>query len=427
MRARVAGPLLLVAALALVPTRGQERPPAVSPPEPAAPPASLTAPLSPAPAAPRAAVPTFAGLDYDKLPRLQQQFALSAARAADWLSRMNGVKGRFLPGWRPDLAVALEDDPFLHQAGAAYGLARAGRLAASDAYTARATQALLLLFAEPGLDGRPAAVANGLGAAGLLLAAVHELPNPPKDLLDQAEQLANFIQGRARPDGSLRCGEGPNSGPDSAEERAAIDEGPGLALYGVLRSQARRPAAWKLEMARKALAYYLPLWRKDRSVAFVPWQVAACVEAHAQTRDQAYADAVFEMCDWLCTLQYEQVTPQRAAWRGGFATYREGKKVEAPPDVGSAVCAEALARACRITRQRGDLERHRRYTAAVEGCLQYLATLQYTESSTQHFADWYRPRLVGGYFASPQDGALRLEQTQHALCSLLLYLEHVAR
>jgi hypothetical protein len=352
---------------------------------------------------------------------------------------MNGVKGRFLPGWRPDLAVEAEGDNFLRQAGAAYALARAARLGGQEAYAARATQALLLLFEQTELDAAgqarcpilPSVVVSRLGGAGLLLAAVHELPDPPKDLLDKAEQLAVFIRGRARPDGSLRCGDAPDGdSPEqrAAEARAALGEMPALALYGLLRSQGRRPAAWKLDLARSGLAYYLPLWRRDqnRPVAFSAWHVAAWVEAHAQTREQPFADAVCEAADWLCGLQYDMV-PQRATWRGGFASFEGGKKVETAPDAGSAVCAEALARACRVTRQRGDLERHRRYTAAVEGGLQFLTTLQYTEGTTQHFADWYRPRLVGGFFASPQDGSLRLDHTQHALCALLLYLEYVAR
>src|SRR5262245_16587265 len=114
MRARVAGLLLpLAAALVLVPTRGQgpqpapPAPPAAAPEGPAVRPASFAVPLAPGPAR-AAAVPAFAGLDYARLPPLQQQFALSAARAADWLSRMNGVKGRFLHGWRPDLAAEMD-------------------------------------------------------------------------------------------------------------------------------------------------------------------------------------------------------------------------------------------------------------------------------------------------------------------------------
>jgi vacuolar-type H+-ATPase subunit E/Vma4 len=49
--------------------------------------------------------------------------------------------------------------------------------------------------------------------------------------------------------------------------------------------------------------------------------------------------------------------------------------------------------------------------------------LQYTDANTQHFEEWYRPRLVGGFHASTQDGNLRVDYTQHALSALATYLE----
>ena len=46
-----------------------------------------------------------------------------------------------------------------------------------------------------------------------------------------------------------------------------------------MRSQRHRPAAWKTEAVRKALAYYRPWWRTHKNMAFVPWQTAAYAEA----------------------------------------------------------------------------------------------------------------------------------------------------
>ena len=58
--------------------------------------------------------------------------------------------------------------------------------------------------------------------------------------------------------------------------------------------------------------------------------------------------------------------------------------------------------------------------------MQFLATLQYTDANTRHFADWYRPTLIGGFYASHQDGNLRIDYTQHAVCALVQYLTYVA-
>jgi hypothetical protein len=90
--------------------------------------------------------------------------------------------------------------------------------------------------------------------------------------------------------------------------------------------------------------------------------------------------------------------------------------------VGSAAYAEGLAHACRAARQAADLTRYQRYNAAARGCLQFVTTLQYTESNTTHFADWYKPLLLGGFHATPEDGTLRLDYTQQAVCALVQYL-----
>jgi hypothetical protein len=79
-----------------------------------------------------------------------------------------------------------------------------------------------------------------------------------------------------------------------------------------------------------------------------------------------------------------------------------------------------------VARQAGDIQRHPRYRQALERGLQFLQTLQYTEANCQHFAEWYRPEVVGGFYASHQDGTLRIDYTQHAVCALVGYLEQVA-
>src|SRR5262249_41913343 len=94
--------------------------------------------------------------------------------------------------------------------------------------------------------------------------------------------------------------------------------------------------------------------------------------------------------------------------------------------IGSATYAESLADACRVARQIGDLPRYQRNRESLERCLQFLTTLQYTDANTQHFADWYRPTLLGAFHASLQDGNLRIDYTQHAVCALMQYLTHVA-
>jgi hypothetical protein len=109
-------------------------------------------------------------------------------------------------------------------------------------------------------------------------------------------------------------------------------------------------------------------------------------------------------------------------------SWTDGKALATAPDISSASYAESLAEACRVARESADLPRHKRYSAALESSLQFVTTLQYTDASTQHFAPLYRQRvLVGGFHASHQDGDLRIDYAQHAVCAMIQYLEYVAR
>jgi hypothetical protein len=431
MRIRVVLFLILLGAgsLTLSLTRGQERPA----PSPAASRPSTPAPgAGPAPArtaAPRTQARAAPLRNLTNLSPLQKQMLLAAQRGADWLYRMNGDKGRFLHGYLPALKVALDGDHYLHQAGAALALARAASFTGEERYAVRATQALLALLEETAPDAKdpavrattlPGGIVNPLGAAGLLVLAIHALPNPQADLLDKAEQLCNYIRRQARANGSL----------GGEAEARPNEEGCGhaaTALHALAKSQKRRPAAWKTGVIRKGLAHYGTWWRGHKCLGPVPALTAAATEAYLLTGERAGADLVSEMNDWVCTLQYAQIDARRLLWYGGFMNYADGRPVETAPQVTCATHAEGLADASRVARKLGDATRHTTYTEALERCLQFLCTLQYTEANTQHFADWYRPRLVGAFHASHQDGDLRLDYTEHAVSALCLYLEHVVR
>ncbi|HWG42555.1 MAG TPA: hypothetical protein VN688_07190 [Gemmataceae bacterium] len=370
--------------------------------------------------------------DFSKLGILQKEMLLSCQGGADWLYRVNGIKGRFLHGYLPALKTEMEGDHYLRQVGGAFALARAARFLGEERYAARATQAILTLLDDTIVDSSdpqcrhtslPSRIVNRLGAAGMLVLAINELPAPQPDLLDKSEQLCNWIHRQVRADGSLRCNDAGDNDKPEADEGECINEYPGLALYAVLRSQKHRPAAWKPELARKAAAYYRTWWNAHRNMAFVPWQTAAYAEAYLQTKDAACADFVYEMNDWLCGLQYDQIDPRRLTWYGGFMRWTDGKAADASPDISSAAYAESLAEACRAARAGSDVARHQRYTEVMERGLQFVVRLQYTDANVQHFADWYRPRLVGAFHASPRDGNLRLDYTQHALSALTTYLE----
>ena len=355
---------------------------------------------------------------------------LSARRGADWLCRANQSDGRFIQGYLPALKAPLEGDHYLRQAGAAFALARAAHFLNQEHYAAVARQAILTLLLETTTDPHdpreryttlPPVLINRLGAGALLILAINELPSPGEDLLEQSEQLCTFIRKQQGTDGALSYSDPKGEGEVDPE---GINSYPGEALYALMRSQQYRPAAWKTEVVRKALAYHRSWWRGHKTMALIPWQTAAYSEAYLLTKEQDFAEFVTEMTDWLCGFQYVQLDPQHPLWIGGFRETPSGQPFAGAPQITSGCYAEGLAEACRVVRQVGDSTRSSQYREALERCLQFLTTLQYTEANTQHFADWYRPVLVGAFHASHQDGNLRIDYTQHAVSALVQYLAY---
>jgi hypothetical protein len=357
----------------------------------------------------------------DKLSPAQQQLLLTARRGADWLARMHDPKGRFLPGYLPALQRASEGDNLVRQAAAAAGLARASRSLKEEGYAVRAAQTILTLLEDTVVDPTDKnarlidtpgdAVTRAVMAAALIL-AIHELPNPPSDLVEKAEQMCNTLRKLPSTEGKL--GE---ADPTSA----------GMVLWALAKSHVRTPAAWKPVVVAKSLAYYRSQWEKNRQLQAVRPLTAACVELHLATKDKTAATFAFEIQDWVTGLQYTKLDGRRLGWYGGFMSWQDGRLVESEPDAGTGALAAGLADAMRLTREVGDVQRHQNYAAALEQAVQFLGSLQYTEAGTQHFAVWYRPKVVGGFHQSLSNGDLRIDHTADALAAVMGFAEHLAR
>jgi hypothetical protein len=379
----------------------------------------LAQPSGVVPASATSLVPTVQPVEFQKLPAHKQQVYLAARRAMDYLLRNQAVDGRFVYGYHPALRVEMEGDNFLSQARATYALGRAARYFQNADAAAAAKQSLLKLLDATSVDdpkmprsrhtSAPDAFLNRLEAGGTLLLALHEVPSPQADLLDAGDQLAHDLRTRW-----------------PAEGKQASENGAGAALQGLMHSQAQRPAAWKVECARTHCAAALPAWKQARSPYIIPSHTAAYATAFAHSHEPQFSNAVFELNDWLCTLQYEQsADPRRALWTGGFMTFVDGKSVAAAPNANSAVYAESLVDACRTARLAGDLQRYRRYKEALESSLAFLLRLQYTEARVSHFAAWHQPRVLGAFHGSATDGDIRLDYLHHALPALVGYLRDV--
>jgi hypothetical protein len=359
----------------------------------------------------------------------------SAQRAMDWLKRTSKPDGRFVHGFQPNLCVTLDGDNFVSQVGAAFALARASRYFRDEAGTVKARQAILTLLLETMLEpgdksirrcAAPPLAVDRLSAHGYLISAIHELDNADKcpDLLKQSEELCNYLRRQQQPDGSLSVSDGANF--VKRGSNATDMERAGWALQGVIRSQKHRPADWKIDMVRKARDRYLKAWKSDQTIAAVCNLTPAFAEAYVVTKDTAYRDAVYAMNDWLIELQYpEGGDAARNHWVGGFKRCRDGKIETITPDISSATPAESLAEACRVAKSDNDLVKFRQYERALLLNIRFLMTLQYSLKNTTHYVESFRPSLMGAFYASHQDGHLRIDYTRPALCGMVQYLEKV--
>jgi hypothetical protein len=390
-------------------------------------------PVLPAKHVELAAAPTVKGRDLAKLTPQQRLCYMGAYRGTEWLRRTNKQDGKFVYGFLPDLRVTLNGDSFTAQAGAAFALARAARFFGDEAGVAVSRQALLTLLLETAVDPKdkeirhmaaPARMVNRLASQGELVLAIHELPSPGKDLLDQGDQLCNHLRKQQQSTGAFVVTEAGDDVKFATRDDALACAG--LALHGLVRSQKLRPAPWKLEAATKARGFALSCWQQKKSLPFAVAQTPAFAEAYLLTQDKAYAELVFAMNDWLCTLQYAPTDAVRPDWVGGFRPWIDGQAATAAPDIRSAEAAECLAEACRAARAAADLPRLMRYRRALENCLQFVLTLQYSENQVQHFVEAYRPAVLGAFHPSPQDGKIRIDFAQHALSALVMYLEQAA-
>jgi hypothetical protein len=381
----------------------------------------------------RAQEPSAKGRNLAKMPASQRLCYVAARSGMDWLRRTNKQDGKFVYGFLPDLRVPLEGDSFTAQAGAAFALIRAARFLGDESSLAIGRQALLSLLLETAADSgepptrhaaAPPQLIPRLASGGQLVLAIHELPSPGQDLLEQADQLCNYLRRQQQPNGSLVVTEA-DEDPKTAAQDGPLERA-GLAAQAIVRSQKLRPAPWKLEVAGKARAFAHGCWQQRKCLPLAVSHIPAWAEAYLLTKEDSYREQVFAMADWLCTLQYNEADAVRASWVGGYRPWLAGQAVQQAPDIRTAEAAESLAQACRVARAAGELARLQRYTRAIEESLRFLRTLQYTENRMQHFVESYRPALLGAFHESAQDGKIRIDYAQHAVSALVLYLGHVA-
>jgi hypothetical protein len=362
----------------------------------------------------------------------QTQAAVRAVLlGASWLTRMNQSQGRFLYAYNPALRQPIPGDHDLHQARAALALAQCARFSGDEKQGALASQAILALLAVTKIDAADpncriplplAPSCNRVGFAALLALSIYELPTPDPKLVAEAERLCTFLRKQCRPDGSVHYAEGTNGDPLKLDP-AGINEYPGTALHAILAGNRIQPAAWKVEVAVKGLAYYSAKFKANPHPLLAASLSPVCAALFQQTKSAEVTTAIFEMNDWLCGLQITPTDPRTPQWAGAFRAFSDGKLADEPPSAEVGLYVQSLALAYQINRHVPDLARNERYKSALLESTRFICSLQYLESNTRHFENTFRAHmLIGGFHLSPMDGTLRIEATGTAITGLLAFL-----
>ena len=135
---------------------------------------------------------------------------------------------------------------------------------------------------------------------------------------------------QCRPDGSIHYTDGIADVPIQVDP-AGMNEYPGLAsLQAIMTGNRLYPAEWKIDVSRKALAYYRTTFQSNPHPLFAATLTPGCAELYFQAKANDAAAFVFEMNDLICRLQITANDPHVPQWAGGIRSMSNGQQTDQP-------------------------------------------------------------------------------------------------
>lgn len=176
-----------------------------------------------------------------------------------------------------------------------------------------------------------------------------------------------------------------------------------------------------LERFSRSFHFYGDWHRQARNPAFVPWHTLAYVKLWTSVQDPQLVEAVFEMNDWLLTLQQWDDAPSPDC-RGRF--YALDKPFGPPHASSTAVYLEGLASATWLAEHVNDPRRASIYRRAILRGIRSIAQLTYKDDRDFCFIS-KRGRLLGGVRTNEYNNIVRVDSVQHSVMALLGVLDKV--
>lgn len=251
-----------------------------------------------------------------------------------------------------------------------------------------------------------------LGAAGVAITAILNLPDPGP-WQAQLDALLRFVERMQQPDGSFRTFLDP---PDRNDNQFFY---PGEALLALVMVYARRRDPALLDRIMRGFRYYRDFFRANRNPAFVPWHTQAYCLLHDLTGEQALADFVFEMNDWLLPMQETREDP--ADILGDF--FDPQRPGFGPPHASATgVYLEGLIEAWRLAVALSDGTRAEAYRRSILRGLRMLRQLQFRDGLDMFYLT-KRDRVQGGVRTAVFDNTIRIDNVQHGLMAIYRILD----
>ena len=251
-----------------------------------------------------------------------------------------------------------------------------------------------------------------LGCAALLTLALQE-SRLREQYIGVRQRIVSGMLSLQQSDGSFAC-----TVHDPSDTRSE-DYFPGEALFAIAREAAITGGSRLLDVLESAFPYYSHYFGVTKVSAFVPWHIDAWKCAFEVTRNEKYAQFVFEMADWICQHQLTTKTSRDEDFVGGFDF--SGESPNRMPNVSSTVFTEALFRAARLASLTGDVSRQELYMASAESGLQFILRLQLNPVDVLVLPN---PRLaVGGVTRDLTSYEIRCDNNQHFITCALAAIE----
>lgn len=166
--------------------------------------------------------------------------------------------------------------------------------------------------------------------------------------------------------------------------------------------------------------YYRTWHLENRNPAFIPWHTQAYFMRWEDTGDEELRDWIFEMNDWLLSMQ--QMPPVEHPDVAGRFYDPKRPRFGNPHASSTGVYLEGLIDAFELARRLGDTARQERYRRALVWGLRSVMQLTFLDREEAFYA-LAPERCVGGTRTSVYRNEVRCDNVQHSLMAILKILE----